>query len=117
MSRDWLLYLDDLTEAAEKIGRFVTDRTLDEFTADETRFDAVLFNLQVIGEAVKHLPETARAAMPEIDWSGAARLRDIILRRLRHHRRRRARNGPALDHGGIGGTLPYPYHPPAEKGH
>jgi uncharacterized protein with HEPN domain len=37
--------------------------------------------LQVIGEAVKHLPDTARAAMPDVDWSGPARLRDLIAHR------------------------------------
>jgi uncharacterized protein with HEPN domain len=71
-----------LIAAAEKIGRVVKDRTFDEFTADETRFDAVLFNLQVIGEAVKHLPEAVRAAIPEIDWPKAPRLKGII---AHHH--------------------------------
>ncbi len=53
MSRSWLLYLDDLIESAEKIGRLVADRTYSTFTSDEAVFDAVLFNLQVIGEAIK----------------------------------------------------------------
>ena len=52
MSRDWLLYLDDLIASAEKIGRLVAGRDLptlhaDEAT-DEAAYDAVLFNLQVI---------------------------------------------------------------------
>jgi uncharacterized protein with HEPN domain len=57
VSRSWLLYLDDLIESAEKIGRLVAGRTLSTFTDDEAVFDAVLFNLQVIGEAVKQLPD------------------------------------------------------------
>lgn len=81
MSRSWLLYLDDLIESAEKIERFVAGRTLATFSSDETILDAVLFNLQVIGEAVKHLPEEARSAMPEASSSGPARLRDLIV----HH--------------------------------
>lgn len=52
MSRDWLLYLDDLIAAAEKIGRCTAGRSVASLVADETAFDAVLFNLQVIGEAV-----------------------------------------------------------------
>ena len=52
MSRSWLLYLDDLIESAEKIERFVAGRTLAAFSSDEVILDAVLFNLQVIGEAV-----------------------------------------------------------------
>ncbi len=78
MSRDWLLYPDDLIDSAEKIGRFVTGRTFETFCSDEVVFDAVLFNLQVIGEAVKRLPPEARSAIPEADISGPARLRDLI---------------------------------------
>jgi len=81
MSRDWLLYLDDLIDSAEKIGRFVAGRTFDTFVPDEAVFDAVLFNLQVIGEAVKKLPAEASAALPEADVAGPARLRDLIV----HH--------------------------------
>ncbi|MCC6472725.1 MAG: DUF86 domain-containing protein [Burkholderiales bacterium] len=70
MSRDWLLYLDDLIDGAEKIQRFLKDRSLAAFIADEVLFDAVLFNLQVIGEAVKKIPEDVKAAVPHGDWSG-----------------------------------------------
>jgi uncharacterized protein with HEPN domain len=78
VSRSWLLYLDDLIASAEKIERFVAGRTFAEFSSDEAIFDAVLFNLQVIGEAAKKLPDAARAAIPEAGGSGPARLRDLI---------------------------------------
>lgn len=78
MSRSWLLYLDDLIQSAEKIGRLIAGRTYDEFTSDEACFDAVLFNLQVIGEAIKRFPGDARAAMPGAVGSAPARLRDLI---------------------------------------
>jgi uncharacterized protein with HEPN domain len=78
VSRSWLLYLDDLIASAEKIGRLTAGHTIDQFVADEAAFDAVLFNLQVIGEAIKKLPADARAVLPEADRSGPARLRDLI---------------------------------------
>ncbi len=78
MSRSWLLYLDDLIASAEKIGRLVLGRTLDQFVADEAAFDAVLFNLQVIGEAVKRLPAEVRASLSEAHRQAPARLRDMI---------------------------------------
>lgn len=78
MSRDWLLYVDDIVASAEKIGRLIGNRSYESFVADEAVFDAVLFNLQVIGESVKNLPDVARASLPEVDWSGPARLRDFI---------------------------------------
>lgn len=70
VSRSWLLYLDDLIASAEKIGRLTARRTVEQFVADEAAFDAVLFNLQVIGEAVKKLPADARALLPEADRCG-----------------------------------------------
>lgn len=78
MSRSWLLYLDDLIASAEKVGRLLAGRNFDEFTADEATFDAVLFNLQVIGEAAKKLPSGALEAMPSAESTGPARLRDLI---------------------------------------
>ena len=78
MSRDWLLYLDDLIESAEKIDRFLRAATLESFRDDDLLFDAVLHNLQVIGESVKKLPDEAKAMSPGVDWSGPARMRDLI---------------------------------------
>lgn len=78
MSRDWLLFVDDMIEAAEKIQRFTAQRTFDTFVSDDVVFDAVLMNLLVIGEAVKNIPPDVLALLPQVDWSGAAGLRDII---------------------------------------
>jgi len=64
VSRDWLLYLDDIIESAEKIQRFLGTATLETFCDNELLLDAVLYNLQVIGEAVKRLPDEAKAMAP-----------------------------------------------------
>jgi len=78
VSRSWLLYLDDLIASAEKIGRLTSRKTFDTFASDEAVFDAVLFNLQVIGEAMKNLPESARSALSTENASAPVRLRDLI---------------------------------------
>lgn len=78
MSRDWLLFLDDMIEAAEKVERLTAHRTFQRFVDDEGIFDAVLMNLLVIGEAAKNIPKEVLATTPQVDWSGAAGLRDII---------------------------------------
>ncbi len=78
MSRSWLLYLDDLIAAGEKIGRLTSGHDGISFAADEAVFDAVLFNLLVIGEAVKKLPVEAVARLSEPHRVGPARLRDLI---------------------------------------
>jgi len=52
MSRDPRLYLDDIREACEKIMRYSKGLDLNQLVQDEKTFDAVVRNLEIIGEAV-----------------------------------------------------------------
>lgn len=56
------------------------DADLRRFVEDERTFDAVLRNLEIIGEAVKHLPEELRQRHPEIPWRNMAGLRGVVIR-------------------------------------
>lgn len=53
--------------------------TFDEFLADETRKRAFVRSIEIIGEAVKHIPETIRQQHPEIDWRAIAGMRDYLI--------------------------------------
>ena len=48
------------------------------FVADEKTFDAVVRNLEIIGEAAKHVPAEVQARFPEVAWRSIAGLRDIV---------------------------------------
>ena len=78
MSRDWTFYVEDILESALKIQRYIAGMTLETFRDNDIVFDAVIRNLEIIGEAAKHLPDQAKALMPEIEWSKAAAFRDVI---------------------------------------
>ena len=78
MSRDVLLYLEDIQRACEKVLRYTQDATFETFTDDEKTFDAVVRNLEVIGEAAKHVPATLRDRYPDVEWTKIAGLRDMI---------------------------------------
>lgn len=75
------LLLYDILEAIEKIDTFCRGISHDELITDERTKDAVLRNLQVIGEASKNLPDSLIRRYPEVDWSGLAGVRDIITHR------------------------------------
>lgn len=79
MSRDSTLLIDDMITACEKIGRYVAGRPRSAFESDEQAFDAVLKNLEVIGEAAKRLPADVKDSCPGIAWRDIAGLRDIIV--------------------------------------
>lgn len=75
------LLLFDIYQSIEKIEDFTGGISFDQLLADERTKDAILRNLQVIGEASKNLPEPLIAAHPEVDWSGLAGVRDIVTHR------------------------------------
>jgi uncharacterized protein with HEPN domain len=71
--------LQDIDESCQKILRYTEGIEFDDFIADDRTYDAVLLNLQVIGESVKNLSPETRDRWPSIDWRKIAGLRDIIV--------------------------------------
>jgi uncharacterized protein with HEPN domain len=78
VSRSWELFLRDIEEASLKVERRTRDVSFDEFVANDVLYDAVVRNLEVIGEAVKGIPAEVRERCPGIDWRQIAGLRDIL---------------------------------------
>lgn len=78
MSRDWQLYQNDLREAASKVVRYTAGMNRIEFAANELTRDAVLRNLEIIGEAAKHIPPANRTELADVDWRRIAGFRDVV---------------------------------------
>lgn len=78
MSRDAGLYLEDIREAADRVRRYTEGMDIQGFVGDRRTYDAVLYNLLVIGEAAKNVPDSYREAHPGVDWRKIAGLRDIL---------------------------------------
>ena len=78
MHRDHRLYLDDILEAISKIREYTTGLDYSAFVEDSKTQDAVVRNLEIIGEAAGRLPEPIRLASPEIEWCKIVGLRNIL---------------------------------------
>jgi uncharacterized protein with HEPN domain len=79
MPRDYKVGLEDILDAIHKIRTYTAGATLQTFKQDTKTFDAVVRNLEIIGEAVKSLPDSVRSKHSEIDWKRIGGLRDILI--------------------------------------
>lgn len=66
--REWYFYIDDMIGFAEKVLAYTEGMDQQDFTASGITYDAVLRNLELIGEAATRIPEQVRQAHPEISW-------------------------------------------------
>ena len=79
MPRDSRVYLEDILASAAKIRTYVGAMGAKEFLRDGKTVDAVVRNLEIIGEAVKQLPEDLRSRDPSVEWPKIAGLRDVLI--------------------------------------
>jgi len=77
--RSWLSFLTDIHVCSIKILDYTKDMTREDFFADSKTFDAVIRNLQIIGEAAKKIPPDIRRQYKTVEWKKLAGLRDIVI--------------------------------------
>ncbi len=65
--RDPLLSLEDITESLSKINRYIAGLEYSDLAKDEKTVDALIRNLEIIGEAVKNIPDAIREKYPEVE--------------------------------------------------
>jgi uncharacterized protein with HEPN domain len=79
MPRDSSVFLQDIADAIERIRSYTAGFSREQFEADQRTVDAVVRNLEIIGEAVKALPFETREANPEVPWRNIVGFRDILI--------------------------------------
>jgi len=77
--RDHLLFLEDILEAIAKIERYTQGLSFETFRENDMAVDAVIRNFEVIGEAVRHIPDNIKERYPDVEWKEAAGFRNILI--------------------------------------
>ena len=79
MPRDYRLQLDDILEAIDRIKEYTKNLTEEDFSADQKTQDAVIRNLEIIGEAARNLPDEIKNSNSEIEWYKIIALRNVLI--------------------------------------
>jgi len=77
-TRDWRFYIEDMVEFAEKALSYTEGMSQSEFLSDSRTYDATLRNIELIGEAARHIPTSVREAYPHINWRGIVGARNHV---------------------------------------
>ncbi|KJU84770.1 protein containing DUF86 [Candidatus Magnetobacterium bavaricum] len=78
MRRDYRLYIEDILTATVKIQRFIGTISFDEFLHDDRTYDAVIRNLEIIGEASRHIPQDVKDKYPVVEWKNVYLFRNVL---------------------------------------
>jgi len=77
--RDWKFRLEDMVESIDLIEEYVKNMDRNSWSQDRKTIDAVIRNLEVIGEAAKHLPAELQERYPDIPWFHIQGMRNLLI--------------------------------------
>jgi len=78
MKRSLKDFLSDMDQNIQRAIDFVEGLNFDQFCQDQKTLYAVVRAIEIIGEAVKNIPDEIREQYPEVPWSSVAKMRDKL---------------------------------------
>lgn len=79
MKRDHLDYIQDILDSIKEVETFIKGFDYNAFEKDRKTVNAVVRSLEVIGEAVKKVPEDVKNQHSEIPWRNMSGMRDKLI--------------------------------------
>jgi uncharacterized protein with HEPN domain len=77
--RDYIFFIEDILICIEKIERYTSNISFEEFCGNDMVVDAIIRNFEIIGEAVKKIPEEIKKKYGDVEWKEAAGFRDVLI--------------------------------------
>ena len=78
MPREYRLYLQDIVDSIDDIEEYIQGIDFEEFVRNHMIQDAVIRRLEIIGEAVKNIPDEIKERRNVIEWRKITGFRDVV---------------------------------------
>lgn len=79
MKKDVSIFLEHILESIDLIENYTEDATQEKFLSSPQLQDAVIRRIEIIGEAVKNIPDEFKSRYSEIPWRAISGMRDILI--------------------------------------
>jgi uncharacterized protein with HEPN domain len=76
--RNWKMRVEDILTCIERIQAYTSGMAFEQFRTDDKTVDAVIRNLEVIGEAAGHIPLEIQEKYPDLAWFEMRGMRNIM---------------------------------------
>ena len=77
--RAWRFYIDDMITFAQKVLAYTSGLDQAGSVSSGINYDAAIRNLELVGEAATHVPETVRVVNPQIPWRLIIAIRNRLI--------------------------------------
>ncbi len=77
--RNWQLFVADMVETIIKIAKYTENMSFEEFVDDDKTQDAVIRNLEILGEAANKIPKEIQERYPNIPWHQIIGMRNRLI--------------------------------------
>jgi len=78
VDRDLRAYLNDILESCDRLRANLVKTTIEDFRDDLNMQDVFARRFEIIGEAIKHIPDSLREKYPTVEWRQATGFRDVL---------------------------------------
>ena len=79
MEKDPKVFIEHILDCIDLIEKYMQGKSEDDFMESAELQDCVIRRIEIIGEAVKNLPETIKKKYPDIQWKRIAGMRDVLI--------------------------------------
>jgi len=80
ITQDWIIFAEAIQQSCLRIIEFTANYKYEDFLKDSKTIDAVIWNLEIIGKSLEHIPPNIKLKHNEIEWAKFAKFGESLIK-------------------------------------